>query len=135
MNYFKNLADIDYEILAFIKKNNPVHLSKILKKFPEKKYTTKYRLNFLSTYSIDETPLIKEEFITNEKEDNYWDIGVSTNVFSITKKGLKLLSDYNLFCKNESTKEIRTLILYPIISAAITAMIVSYITTHIILKF
>lgn len=29
MNYFKNLADIDYEILAFIKKNNPVHLSKI----------------------------------------------------------------------------------------------------------
>lgn len=40
MNEFKNFTDIDFQILNFIKKNDPIHIDKILKKFSNKKYST-----------------------------------------------------------------------------------------------
>ncbi|MUU07903.1 MAG: hypothetical protein EP149_09630 [Phascolarctobacterium sp.] len=43
------LLDIDYEILNFIDQFEKVTESNILKKFPNDKYATKYRLKLLST--------------------------------------------------------------------------------------
>lgn len=130
---FNGLTDIDFKILAFIKKNNSIHLEKILKKFPDKKYTTKYRLTLLSTYNFNDSPLIKEIF-TDKNEDNIWDIGESTNIFVITEKGLKVLSDYNNYSHSTKAKEIKTSFIYPILSATVTAIIVSYITNYFISK-
>lgn len=130
---FNGLTDIDFKILAFIKKNNSIHLEKILKKFPDKKYTTKYRLTLLSTYNFNDSPLIKEILI-DKNEDNIWDIGESTNIFVITEKGLKVLSDYNNYSNSTKAKEIKTSFIYPILSATVTAIIVSYITNYFILK-
>lgn len=127
MNKFKNFTDIDFQILNFIKKNDPIHIDKILKKFSNKKYSTNYRLDILSSRKVGDIGYIKMNY-KDKDESNIYSLGVPTGTLSITKKGLKLLSDYQNDSKGKRIKTFKTSFLYPIISATITAIIVSYLT-------
>ena len=121
------ISNIDLKFLNFIRKREIVHINEILKKFPNKKYSTYHRIDILK-----KNTLILEKFNDTDTtlgiERNY------TECFSISKKGLKTLSDYNYNIKLEKFKTFKTSFLYPISSAIITSIITAYFTTYFILK-
>ena len=43
----QNLGHIDFEILKFISKKEPIHKDDILRKFPDKKFSTEFRMKKL----------------------------------------------------------------------------------------
>lgn len=108
MNEFKNYADIDFKILNFIRINDPVHEDEILKKFPDEKYATKYRLNVLSTRKIGDLGFIKSNYIKTDT-DSFYSLGTPTGTISITEKGLRLLCDYKCNQSEEEKKSLNLL--------------------------
>lgn len=125
MNEFKNYTDIDFKILNFIIKNNPVHKDKILKKFSKKIFATTLRLKVLK-----ENQLISESF--DIENTDIGDEKVYTGFFSVTEKGLKFISDYQNDKSNESKKIFKSSFLYPFLVSFFTALITSYIANYYI---
>lgn len=132
------LTVIDYRILEFINKfTNPVHVDKILSKFPNNKFQTKYRLELLNDkekHPSDHFYLENTSYITLNYSSYQNEYGIthhdSLNTYSITEKGRVALQEYKMLVKSERLKTFKHSFLYPILSAIITA----YITTKIIIN-
>lgn len=117
---------IDIKILIFFYKKQEMTLSEILKKFPEKKYATTARLDYLSEcgYIEEDKEWQSDEVLTL--------ILNSTGKFSITELGKKTVQDIKM-SKIESIKrnvytffiEIMRSIFCPIIVAFLTALLTS----------
>lgn len=94
------LNKYDYELLDFLQNNKNCSLNKILEKFPNDKYGTKYRLFLLSFTAIDKKyteyiSLIKEmfpEFLHPHKVISY--ISCKNGTYNLTSRGYKVLIDY-----------------------------------------
>lgn len=136
------LTVIDYRILKFINKfTNPVHVDKILSKFPDNKFQTKYRLELLNDkekhpsghFYLENTSYITLNYSSYQNE-----YGITyqecLNTYSITEKGKVTLQEYKIFIKNEKLKTFKHSFLYPISSAIITAILTAYITTKVIIN-
>lgn len=134
MNEFKNYADIDFKILNFIRINDPVHEDEILKKFPDEKYATKYRLNVLSTRKIGDLGFIKSNYIKTDT-DSFYSLGTPTGTISITEKGLRLLCDYKCNQSEEEKKIFKSSFLYPFLVSIFTALITSCVANYCIKIF
>ena len=120
----QELKIIDIEILKYIYKNEPIHKSNILKKFPEKKYYTEYRLKTMTDRSESGFHYICEEhdfdaiankstplrtfYLSDEGKKHLLDIERAKNL-------KKLESGFNLL------KEAMRSVLCPIFVAFVTA--------------
>lgn len=86
---------IDYEILKFINKYDPVQKEKVFKKFPEKAFSTESRIKNLSRISV------------YYMFENYIPLGIEDGIpqkeylgtYSLTEKGKKVTQNYILDCK------------------------------------
>lgn len=136
------LTTIDYEILEFINRfSQPIHINKILDKFPDNKFSTKYRLKLLNDkekhhsghFYLENTSYITLNYFSykNEHGITYQEC---LNTYSITEKGKITLQEYKIFIKNEKLKTFKHSFLYPISSAIITAILTAYITTKVIIN-
>ena len=131
------MNDIDFLILEYISKFDSIHTNEILNKFPDNKFSTKYRLELLSEmkkhssgyFYLENTSYIKLNYINCE--DGFGGtVSKSTNTYSITRKGKVALQEYKSSIKNQRIKTFKYSFLYPISSAIITA----YITTKFLTK-
>lgn len=122
---------LDKKLLYYISKKQEISLDEILKKFPEKKYSTNARLQFLLT----------SQLITEMKEwqehDIFPIIEVSLEKFSITDLGRKILLDHEKLIKSENFKTFKHSFLYPlsvaVLAAIATAYVTAVLTTHSII--
>ena len=94
----QNLNDIDFQILAFIYQNEPVHISKIQKHFP-KISALEHRLNKLCKPEIGsfgmplpDSSYIKERHSTTEKDDR--GLPVRLGIYKTTDFGKTTAEDY-----------------------------------------
>lgn len=90
------LNTIDYEILKFIYKHSPISKEKLLKKFPEKTFSTNHRIKYLSGniiyYMLENYILLGiNEYGIPEKQE--------LGTYSLTEKGKKVIQDYILNCQ------------------------------------
>lgn len=107
------LSPIDYRIIKYISKFDKIHIDDILKKFPDKKFSTKRRLNNLSTsynlVSLEEIldnnaahiefPLC-ELFHSKLKSGNP---GLTAlELFIVTDYGKEILSNYEVDLKSKN---------------------------------
>lgn len=98
-----NLTEIDFQILDFIKKHNSVHIKDILLKFPDNKYSTKYKIELLSQqekhssgfYYLENTSYIKmnyEHYTNSLGETSLKEL----DTYYITEKGKVVLQEYKI---------------------------------------
>lgn len=94
----QNLNDIDFQILAFIYQNEPVHISKIQKRFP-KITALEHRLNKLCKPEISgfglplpNSSYIKEQHSAIEKDDR--GLPVRLSIYETTDFGKTTAQDY-----------------------------------------
>lgn len=110
------LNKYDYELLEFLQIQGESSLETILKKFPDNKYGTKYRLRLLScvnnsihnnenNYFSDLKNIKNENYIIehfHENVENYYlHFQDSKNIFSLSSKGRKVLIDYKLYAEEQ----------------------------------
>ena len=108
------LNKYDYELLEFLQIQGKSSLETILKKFPDDKYGTKYRLRMLSdtnkdiysdenNYFSDLKNIKYENYVVEHFHENtesyYFHLQNSKNIFSLSSKGRKVLIDYKLYAK------------------------------------
>ena len=107
------MNDIDFLILKYISKFDSVHIDDILNKFPDNKFSTRYRLELLSEmekhssghFYLENTSYIKLNYINCE--DGFGGtVSKSTNTYSITQKGKVALQEYKL-SQNKISKDKR----------------------------
>ena len=135
------MSDIDFSILEYINNFDFVHIDDILNKFPDDKFSTKYRLEVLSKaekhpsehFYLENTSYIELNYIYHT--DKYGGtFSESDNTYSITEKGKLALQEYKYSIKNNKIYTFKHSFLYPIISAIITAMVTTYITSKFLSK-
>ena len=131
------MNDIDFLILEYISEFDSIHIDDILNKFPDNKFSTKYRLELLSEmekhssghFYLENTSYIELNCL-NYEDGFGGTVSKSTNTYSITQKGKVALQEYKSSIKNQRIKTFKYSFLYPISSAIITA----YITTKFLTK-
>ena len=62
---FVELEHIDIEILKYIFKKEPIHKDEILRKFPDKKFSTEFRIKNLAVVEYRESRFFAPEPIEN----------------------------------------------------------------------
>ena len=116
------MDEIDIKILKYVVNNNNIHIDKILKKFPNNKYSTLYRLELLSTKEKGSIELNYEDI-----DDGYGGtISKSLNTYSITDKGKVEIQTYCSNIKNLRINTFKYSFLYPILVALITAILTTF---------
>lgn len=106
----QNLNDIDFQILAFIYQNEPVHISKIQKHFP-KISALEHRLNKLCKLEIGtfgmplpNSSYVKEQHSATEKDDK--GLPVRLGIYETTDFGKTTAQDY-LHSNKSHQKDVR----------------------------
>ena len=116
------MDEIDIKILKYVVNNNNIHIDKILKKFPNNKYSTLYRIELLSTEEKGCLELNYEDI-----DDGYGvTISKSLNTYSITDKGKVEIQTYCSNIKNLRINTFKYSFLYPILVALITAILTTF---------
>lgn len=94
------LNKYDYKILEFLQSTENCSLEEILKKFPDSKYGTKYRLLLLTSDKTEVISLKENLFYPSELKkadsESYIIAYNNPNEFKISSKGAKALQDYKL---------------------------------------
>ena len=134
------MDDIDFSILEYIYKHGNIHLNDILNKFPDEKFSTKYRLEILSErkkhssgyFYLENSSYIEMQYSC--KKTDLGDVYDSTDIYFITEKGKVALQEHKISIKNKKIYTFKHSFLYPILSAVITAIITAYITTKFLIK-
>ena len=107
------MNDIDFLILEYISKFDSIHTNEILNKFPDNKFSTKYRLKLLSEMEkhssghlyLENTSYIELNYVTCE--DGFGGtVSKTTDTYSITQKGKVALQEYKL-SQNKISKDKR----------------------------
>lgn len=128
------LEHIDIKILKYICKNEPVHMEDILKKFPDKKFSTNFRLQNLKTgkYTSSGRFLIENTSYIIEEYDFIKGDAIPLNTYVSTELGKKFLQDSKIEDVKNTKEyfkkliiEIMRSILFPLLVALVTA----YLTT------
>lgn len=109
------LNKYDYELLEFLHNNKYCSLNKILEKFPDNEYGTRYRLYLLTHTKKDElspTEIMREELSNRINDFTYMNFIEITckknkNYFSLTSRGAKQLLEHNLYIKNEKKENFK----------------------------
>lgn len=111
------LSKYDYDVLEYLSNFEYVTLENLLNKFPDNKYGTLYRLQLLSKPETfkDQTKISKLDSFLNEAliiengtyEQHFF---ISSNTFSLSSKGRKILLDYKLSKKKSILKYLDDLI-------------------------
>lgn len=134
------MDNIDFSILEYIYEHGNIHLTDILNRFPEEKFSTKYRLEILSErkkhssgyFYLENSSYIEIQYSCRETDlGNVYD---STDIYFITEKGKVALQEHKISIKNEKIYTFKHSFLYPILSAVIAACITAYITTKVLIK-
>lgn len=107
------MSDIDFSILEYINNFDFVHIDDILNKFPDDKFSTKYRLEVLSKaekhpsghFYLENTSYIELNYIYHTDEYG-GTFSESDNTYSITEKGKLALQEYRL-SQNKISKDKR----------------------------
>ena len=105
------MSDIDFSILEYINNFDFVHIDDILNKFPDDKFSTKYRLEVLSKaekypsghFYLENTSYIELNCL-NYEDGFGGTVSKSTNTYSITQKGKVALQEYKL-SQNKISKD------------------------------
>lgn len=127
----------DYKILKYMSQFDKIHIDKILEKFPESKYSTRFRIEKLSKvkYSNSGFPLSNNSYISelcvNDDEDPFGNLAY-TDVYELTELGYAELQDYKSQFWDYWLKEIVKSIAFPIIVSFVTALITSLVTIKLL---
>ncbi|WP_019108131.1 hypothetical protein [Peptoniphilus senegalensis] len=127
----------DYKILKYMSQFDKIHIDKILEKFPESKYSTKFRIEKLSKvkYSNSGFPLSNSSYISelNKKddEDPFGNLAY-TGIYELTELGYAELQDHKSQILDYWLKEIVRSITFPIIVSFVTALITSLVTIKLL---
>lgn len=112
------LNPIDYKILEFILKKEEASVEELLKKFPNEKFTTEYRLKELSKSE-------KSSYILEVTKDMYTD-QYDSSKYRLTKLGEKTIFDYEIKVNKENKKIWIDKIIFSIIVPCFIAYITAY---------
>ena len=114
-----------------------IHIDKILEKFPESKYSTRFRIKKLSKvkYSNSGFPLSNSSYISelcvSDDEDPFGNL-TYTDVYELTELGYAELQDHKSQFWDYWLKEIVRSIAFPIIVSFVTALITSLVTIKLL---
>ncbi len=99
---YNELTDVDFQILNFLNSKKERSIKDILNKFPDKKFSTNYRLELLITgrrnssgFYIENTSYIVKNY-RNERNEHGLIKSINLDTFSITEKGRVALQTYFL---------------------------------------
>lgn len=127
----------DYKILKYMSQFDKIHIDKILEKFPESKYSTKFRIERLSKvkYSGSGFPLSNSSYISElsvkDDEDPFGNLAY-TGIYELTELGYAELQDHKSQILDYWLKEIVRSITFPIIVSFVTALITSLVTIKLL---
>lgn len=135
------LEEIDIEILKFINQNKEVHISEILKKFPENDFSTLFRIEkleqqeFKNMDSIFSEPIKNSSFILSKyKEDleNLDELGncetIKLHIYFLTDYGKTFLQNHSFKVKKQK-KDFFKQFLLEIMRSIFCPLIVAFLTT------
>ncbi len=125
------LSDIDFKILEFISKNEPVEIEKIKSEFPDI-LSIDYRIGQMSEMDFNEashcylpnTSFIAQEY---EKPTSSFETKKSLGIYRITDMGKKSLQDYKARIKQHKKEIWLKNAWIPITVSIITTVLITYI--------
>ena len=128
----KELTNIDFKILDFINKNQPVHIDKIKAEFPRIS-GVEYRIDLLSRQEFSQSGacyLTNSSYIIQEYqrtgEGSFAD-RLATGIYRITDLGRKTLQDYKQSSKSHRKELWLKNAWIPIIVAFATTVLTNYL--------
>ncbi len=136
----QNLHKYDYKIIKYISKYDQISIHDILKKFPDKKYSTTKRINDLSSiYSLQAGLSINYSYIEHIQEylgkgSLGAEITKPTNFYRITDIGRIELQNYLSKTRENNIKDFIRSFFFPMLIAAITALLTTYLTYSYLIK-
>ena len=138
--FIEDLTEIDYRILEFINKNEPIKIEDIKAHFYDID-SLEYRIKILSTPEYKQTsytniPIKNSYFIAEEYEETVNSYGLTSynylQIYNLTDMGKKALQDY----KTHTDKEKKELWLknawIPILVSVVTTLIVNWLPTMLL---
>ncbi|MET3616637.1 hypothetical protein ABID14_000257 [Peptoniphilus olsenii] len=139
----ENLETYDVKILNYINKHTKVHINEIMKKYPDKKYSTKYRLDCLSeqNYSrhyngriqlpIDNTSYLNKEYVHLEDKKTKVTSSEFTGYYYVSDLGKKFLQNYKTTSREKHMSEFIRSFFFPMLIAFLTTLLTIWITSLI----